>query len=252
MRRIICSVLLVVLLFSASDAVALRKKKSTNIPCPNYIGDMREGTYYHKSTNTDEFPFECYNRVRKVRDHGFRSIFDSMQDNYTGWWRAKISQTKDTCGNNLNPENVINIFVQVRDNDSGVFAATCPGSQRYTGMKQSSGFDVAAESRWVKGSKGIDCGGGEVLFSETIEFDKVTKEHGGEVTFKRVERCADTESLVPPCTTEWRGEVFRETHPIWPEPANHINAFNDGCTEGLKTCENCHESLKKFPPLDPQ
>jgi len=246
MRRLF--LILFVLLAGASlaagqDSSALRRQRAPGqIPCPKVIASKASGFYLRRTSNPQRFPFpfECYRSSQSATRAGFRRQTLRITDETpTGWWRAEVSLKKDSCSGPPAP-GVTNLFMQVKENDSGVFGAICPGALDFTGEKRPYGALVIARETLNEDPSASICDDGKVEISYVFELDGIYADKASLARYKILKRCLSEASGTVSCSQEWEGKASREKGHPWPDVPENVNILRSTCDLTLSKCSVCH------------
>ncbi len=225
--------------------------KSREVACPAVIADKSQAVLFKRSAKATKNRFACYKTAKDAQAEGFKTLRAAQQGNYSGWFRMRLKLVKDTCSGIPHSDGPA-LFVQIKQNDSEVFAEFCPTLGKFSGVSAPNGFTVSSLDEGGHLASLSVCGEGNVRDHQFFEFSEVI---GGSaaynVRYSIVRRCLDASAPVESCVREYTGIAFHETHTLWPPVADKIDEMPNGCSMALTRCSICHPELTNLLPPSP-
>lgn len=235
-------------LFALESAADNRSSKSTKreVPCPSVVADRRDGVFYRYSKRAGAFPFKCFVDSKSAQRKGFESKTNRETYDYTGWYRLSVKLVKDTCNPNTTLGAGPVLFLQVKQNDAGVFGQFCPNLGSFSGIKSGPGIVMSGVESFSEPVSDSMCDDGKLQVHKYVEMTRLIDSNPTfSVTYKQLSNCTSPGSGSVSCVREYVGIAFHETHTIWPGVSDNITELAAGCTTALKRCVNCHPSLPR-------
>lgn len=240
MRTLFLSIVaLIVLLSSSTGEASPRRRARGEVHCPLVIADAMSGSFYRRNRRPEVFPFSCFRKPRAALRAGYNNARITRNQPYTGWWRLAVDSMRSTCEPQLPQNRTTAIFLQVRQNDSGVFAEICPSNTRFTGSASATVLRLSASERLSSVPDAARCENGQEEITQLIEIHGAPDAPTPRATFKRVRRCLSQRTPFT-CTDEYEGRAFLETDPRWHAVSENVNELSLGCERATQNCTACH------------
>lgn len=230
---------LVILSVDSSYAQTRRRNtKSLKVQCPKIVASQREGTYFNRSSNAKRFPFMCFETTRNAKKAGYASIAAAALRSYSGWYRIPFKLSRTNCAG-VQPSSIVNMFMQVKEKDGGIFGQVCPGNYRYSGSRTSTGFVVSLSRSLTEASEGAKCPGSKLEVTDVVQFENVNDFAVTNITYTKTEQC-ESSAISYSCSTEYTGSAIREQSDLFPGVHGDLNSLPLSCDMAIQNCGECH------------
>ena len=228
-----------VLMFSGSAVAAPKsKKRSLAVACPKVIANKSDGT--QRSTGSSS-QYKCFRNSVDARRDGFFSTTTARAYDFTGWYRLTLTLTSSTCGDSIIGGPTL--FLEVKQNSSGVFGQLCPSVGTFSGTRNASRLTVSGIANYSENPAQSLCDDGQVQRHQYLEMSRVVDgDTAFSVLYTQIFSCPSAGSYSS-CSRKYTGIGRHETHQIWPIVSDDLHQLASGCSAALNTCVDCHPEL---------
>lgn len=237
---------------SSSSSSSRAPSKRGLVACPPVVAYKDTAQLVTtKTARSKAAPVLCFRDEKSAKARGFKVQKELQKKNITGWYRVKLNKKIDDC-KSTGLGNGPALFVQINQKKTGVWADFCPSVGRLVGVSRDGGINVTQTEVSRFGLNPLNCTDGIVEVTQSFEMVPVVDGVGAySARYTTVQRCPNVEESDRTCTSDFRGIVFPETHPLWPAVDPRVEMMGKLCSKALTTCEECHDELKGvFPPAE--
>lgn len=217
-------------------------KSARTIPCPRVIGDKREAVLHDTRLRTGQ-PFQCFRNQKDAHKAGYQTEKAASSYNYTGWYRLRIKQIKDTCSG-IPVSGNLALFLQVKENANGIFANFCPSTVDLQGSRSGYGLSASGTELTTVLPVTSICPDGNVSQTRQVTLTQaLSGSTGFTATYKVIQICMSPAYEGKTCSREYSGIAFHETHTIWPSVSDNVLALQSACSVATQRCVECHSNF---------